>query len=580
MSDTALKLKVRNVLGIKQADLTLRDLVLVCGINGAGKSSLLQSAAAAATGHYIIRTVRSKKDAAEHLVRNGADAGSIVLAYPGGETRISYPECQVTNQGVPQVMGTALGIGAVSIMSMPPAERVKELSARLKAEPNKADLDTWLKAQPEPKVEQEALDLLWMRVEASGWDAVHSNAREHSTKMKGRWEQVTRDNWGHRKASMWLHPMLVAGRRYNLEEATTEATRLDQRATAMSLKRVAAISNKGELEQAAAGIPDLEAEIARLLAQSDGFDRESDALIAERAALPDATDASQFPECPHCRRAIQVLRGGPDAPLTLAKAPPALSGQALEDLRAKRSVVSEKIERLGVDIQRNAVALADAREKLTAAQKAQADLERLRSFSDVSQGEIDAAIEEAREANRKRDAIQATVEATAIYAEWAVSERMVEALAPDGVRATVMRQRLGAFNKRLGDLVDAVNAAYKASEPEAAGAAFREVAIQDDFSITYDGRPYALLSESERWRVDLTLSVAFGQMEGARLILVDRLDVLHAPARRGMIFMLKGLGIPALIGMTAKQVDDAPDLKRFGFGTRHWIQNGIIEGSA
>ena len=580
MSDTALKLKVRNVLGIKQADLTLRDLVLVCGINGAGKSSLLQSAAAAATGHYIIRTVRSKKDAAEHLVRNGADAGSVVLAYPGGETRISYPECQVTNQGVPQALGTALGIGAASLMSMPPAERVKELSARLKAEPNKADLDTWLKAQPEPKVEQEALDLLWMRVEASGWDAVHSNAREHSTKMKGRWEQVTRDNWGHRKASMWLHPMLVAGRRYNLEEATAEAARLDQRATAMSLKRVAAISNKGELEQAAAGIPDLEAEIARLLAQSDGFDRESDALIAERAALPDATDASQFPECPHCRRAIQVLRGGPDAPLTLAKAPPALSGQALEDLRAKRSVVSEKIERLGVDIQRNAVALADAREKLTAAQKAQADLERLRSFSDVSQGEIDAAIEEAREANRKRDAIQATVEATAIYAEWAVSERMVEALAPDGVRATVMRQRLGAFNKRLGDLVDAVNAAYKASEPEAAGAAFREVAIQDDFSITYDGRPYALLSESERWRVDLTLSVAFGQMEGARLILVDRLDVLHAPARRGVIFMLKGLGIPALIGMTAKQVDDAPDLKRFGFGTRHWIQNGIIEGSA
>ena len=467
--------------------------------------------------------------------------------------------------------GTGKGVDVVHIKPEPKAAPKPDTEPKAASRPE---------PKPEPKVEQEALDLLWMRVEASGWDAVHSNAREHSTKMKGRWEQVTRDNWGHRKASMWLHPMLVAGRRYNLEEATTEATRLDQRATAMSLKRVAAISNKGELEQAAAGIPDLEAEIARLLAQSDGFDRESDALIAERAALPDATDASQFPECPHCRRAIQVLRGGPDAPLTLAKAPPALSGQALEDLRAKRSVVSEKIERLGVDIQRNAVALADAREKLTAAQKAQADLERLRSFSDVSQGEIDAAIEEAREANRKRDAIQATVEATAIYAEWAVSERMVEALAPDGVRATVMRQRLGAFNKRLGDLVDAVNAAYKASEPEAAGAAFREVAIQDDFSITYDGRPYALLSESERWRVDLTLSVAFGQMEGARLILVDRLDVLHAPARRGVIFMLKGLGIPALIGMTAKQVDDAPDLKRFGFGTRHWIQNGIIEGSA
>ena len=580
MTDPALKLKVRNVLGIKQADLTLRDLVLVCGINGAGKSSLLQCAAAAATGHHIIRSVRSKKDAAEHLVRNGADAGSVVLAYPGGETRVAYPECQVTNQGVPQALGTALGIGAVSLMSMQPAERVKELSARLNAEPNKADMEAWLAAQPEPRVEQEAIDLLWMRVEASGWDAVHSKAREHGIMLKGRWEQVTRDNWGPRKASMWLHPSLIAGRRYDLDEATAEAARLEARATEMSLKRVAAMSNKTELEAIAVEAPGLETEIARLLAQSDGFDRESDALIAEKAALPDATDASQFPECPHCRRRVEVCRSGPDAPLTLAKAPPALSGQALEDLRAKRFVVQEKIERLGVDIQRNAEALADARERLGRAQKAQADLERLRAFSDVSQGDIDAAIEEARDAGRKRDAIYATREAAAIYAEWAVSERMVEALAPDGVRATVMRQRLGAFNKRLGGLVDAVNAAYKPSEPEAAGAAFREVAVQDDFSITYDGRPYALLSESERWRVDLTLAVAFGQMEGARLILVDRLDVLHAPARRGVIVMLKGLGIPALIGMTAKQVDDAPDLKRFGFGSRHWISNGIIEGSA
>ena len=68
-------------------------------------------------------------------------------------------------------------------------------------------------------------------------------------------------------------------------------------------------------------------------------------------------------------------------------------------------------------------------------------------------------------------------------------ERMVEALAPDGVRATVMRQRLGAFNKRLGDLVDAVNAAYKASEPEAAGAAPRPIEAIDRPPLTGQGEP-------------------------------------------------------------------------------------------
>jgi hypothetical protein len=579
MTDAALKLKVRNVLGVKQADLVLHGLVLVCGINGAGKSSLLQCTAAAAVGSAAMRGHNTKK-AAQALLRNGADAGSIALAYPGGETRIAYPEAQVTNQGVPQVMGTALGIGAVSLLSLHHTERTREMSARLKAEPTKADLTAWLGQRDNPTVQLEDVALLWERIEASGWDAVHASAREHGLKLKGRWEQVTKETWGPKKASVWQHSMLIPGRRYDLTEATAEAKRLGDRATQMSLKIVAAQHNKADLEARAAKLLQAEADMARLSAEADAYNTEGDALAEQKAALPDATDAAQFPECPHCRRAVEITRASPDAPLVLAKAPPALSGQALEELRARRAVVLGKLEALSVDLQRNAAALAEARERLADAQAAKASLDRLKSFSEVSQAEIDAAIEEARDADRKRDAIRATRDAFAIYEEWAVSERMLEALSPDGVRATVMQQRLGGFNKRLGDIVDAVNGAYKAGEADAAGAAFREIAVGDGFDVTYDGRAYALLSESERWRVDLVLAVALGQMEGARLILVDRLDVLHAPARRGVILMLKGLGIPALIGMTAKQVDDAPDLKRFGFGARYWINNGLIEGSA
>jgi hypothetical protein len=262
------------------------------------------------------------------------------------------------------------------------------------------------------------------------------------------------------------------------------------------------------------------------------------------------------------------------------KAPNALSGEALEQRRAERSVVLEAIERLGADIQRNAREMVEAQEALRTAQRAKADLERLQTFSEVSQADIDQAGEDWRQAGHKRDAIRALIEAQAIYAEWAVSERMAEALAPDGVRASVMRQRLGAFNKRLGDIVDTANRTAKPGDPVTPGSRFGEVVVTDEFEARYDGRPYALISESERWRVDLVVAAALGQLEGARLIVVDRLDVLHAPARRGVLLMLKALGIPALIAMTAKQVEDAPDLRAAGVGTRHWIHNGILEGSA
>lgn len=579
LPDNALKVRVRNVLGIKQADLVLRDLVLICGINGAGKSSLLQATAAAAIGTANMRGQNGPK-LRQRVLRDGTDAGSVVLAYAGGETRVLYPGGQVTTSGVPQTLGSALGIGTQALMSLQAPERTREMAARLQAHPTRADLDAWIKEKPEPVVQQDAIDLLWERIEASGWDAIHATAREHATRLKGRWEQVTRDHWGPKKAAIWCPSILVPGDVYNLAEAEEEVQRTGKRATALSMKVVAVRSNEADLRAKAEKVGALEAEVRRLQEQSQLYDQESERLIERREALPDATDASQFPACPHCQRAVQVTRAGATAPLALMKAPNALSGEALEQRRAERSVVLEAIERLGADIQRNAREMVEAQEALRTAQRAKADLDRLQTFSEVSQADIDQAGEDWRQAGHKRDAIRALIEAQAIYAEWAVSERMAEALAPDGVRASVMRQRLGAFNKRLGDIVDTANRTAKPGEPVTPGSRFGEVVVTDEFEARYDGRPYALISESERWRVDLVVTAALGQLEGARLIVVDRLDVLHAPARRGVLLMLKALGIPALIAMTAKQVEDAPDLRAAAVGTRHWIHNGILEGSA
>jgi hypothetical protein len=55
---------------------------------------------------------------------------------------------------------------------------------------------------------------------------------------------------------------------------------------------------------------------------------------------------------------------------------------------------------------------------------------------------------------------------------------------------------------------------------------------QDDFGLRLDGRPYHMLSESERWRCDAAFAVAAAQTGGANLVILDRYDVLDADGRR------------------------------------------------
>jgi len=565
LPETALKLRVRNVAGIKHADLLLNGLVLVTGINGAGKSSLLQCAAAGAMGNPYMRG-QKMRPAVSRLLRRGADTGSIVMSYAGGETKVTYPDAKVERSGISRELGTALGLNARSLMSMLEKERIAELSARLKATPTKADLISWCLARPDPLISPENTDLLWARIEASGWDAVHSTAKENGSRLRGRWEQVTKESFGTKKSEVWAPAGLRPDRTYNLAEAEAEAERLHVIATQKSLQSASARMSRGDMEAAAAKLGPAQEALAKLEAERTALDVEGERLAADRDALQDATDAVAFPPCPHCNKAVKVSRRGFAGPIELAKAPAALAGPELDELRAKRAVVLNAIERLGVDIQRNGDAIVGATMAVETAQRAVERLTQATTFSAVSQADIDAANDEYRAAMRKVDGIKAMAEAREIYEEWRVNARMVEALAPDGTRHTVMRQRMAAFNARLGEVATA--------------AEFASVEVSDDCDASYDGRPYALLSESEQWRVDLTIAVTLGRMEGAGLILVDRLDVLHAPARRGVLLMLKGLGVPALIGMTAKVVEDAPDLKAARIGARYWLNNGVLEGAA
>ncbi len=72
-------------------------------------------------------------------------------------------------------------------------------------------------------------------------------------------------------------------------------------------------------------------------------------------------------------------------------------------------------------------------------------------------------------------------------------------------------------------------------------AGWSPVQISADIDVTFGGRLYGLLSESERRRCDATLALAIATISGLRLALLDRLDVLDLPSRSQALTLLRAV---------------------------------------
>lgn len=138
---------------------------------------------------------------------------------------------------------------------------------------------------------------------------------------------------------------------------------------------------------------------------------------------------------------------------------------------------------------------------------------------------------------------------------------ITDALSPDGIPAELLAEALGPINARMF-----------------ASAGFAEwevVAIGADMSITYGGRDYSLISESEKWRTDAMIAEAVSHLSGVKLLVLDRFDVLDLKGREDALYWLDGLAQDgdidtALVFGTLKAIPAQllPSVEGF------WIENG------
>lgn len=550
-----MKLSIRNYRGVERADIEIAPIALVAARNGGGKTSTIQAMQAAVLRKAVM-VPGGTISGAGRFVRRGSDGGSIALAGSGGAVSIAYPKCKIaeTDGGGPRAGEIAAGL--VRISALKPADRAAALAPFMpKARPTKDDLAA---AMRDAGYSPESIEKTWASIEARGWDALHRDASEHGTKLKGKWEAVSNEAWGAEKAKTWR----PAGWSDAIAAAAPEALQQAVAKADDALLRELSAGAVGEHEAAGLREKVLAAEHVDMAAREEAVAEAQSALEAAQAArrgLPAVTDNAQ--PCPHCGKAVVVEQPYKGQPVLKAAEVEAIDAPTLKARRLAIATADGTVERLKSE-------LVDAETALSQARRIVADGEAAAAKMEAQEGagtknlvdDARAALAAANEAVRIR---KAGDEAATYYAAWVKNAALIAAVGPDGLRKAAMA-------RALGDL----NAALKAcSEP----AGWGTVRIDEALDLWLGAEAFADLSESLQFRVDVTVQVALAAIEQAECVLIDRADMLDSRGRNGLFNMLVAAGLPALVAMTANKAALVPDLGGMEIGRTYWIENGVAE---
>jgi hypothetical protein len=527
-----MNLTIKNLRGIESADIALDKITLVGGLNGAGKTSVSMAAAACLMQTAAPVAGMLKKDA-RLLLRDGQKSGSaslngITVHWPGG-----------TVSGDAAAVHSAITAGVESLATMPPKDRGPWLIENLKADPQR---DAVVAALTDIGLPAAGVDAVLAEIAASGWDGAFDRARSNGTKAKGAWEQITGERFGEQKATGWKPATLTMTDPEAINQAVAAAQFAYDAAVATS---AVAQSEIDRLMALAARLPDLES--AHRLGSANLAALESaEASAAEalrRTPAPGRRETTAA--CPDCGVALVVVSATELRHPVQIKSDDGSHGKALAAHTSALTALRQA---------RDSVAAA-ARER-NAAHDAQAMLANMPAVSGSSHSEASEALHAAQaQALDYRRMMDAERQRQGVLR----SAMIADLLAPDGLRRAALDSQVAAMNEAVGAIC--------------ARAGWKPATVQTDGSIAAAGRPYALLSASEQFRVRVALQIWQAARESAPLIVVDAADILDGPGRAGLMRALGGLR--ALVTMTYDTRDKMP-AARDGFAV-YWVEGGTAK---
>lgn len=560
-----MKATIRDFRGVERAEITAAPIALVAGKNFAGKSSICLAIAAALTGN-VIPYMRPGKDGkpsamltksqAGALVRGGSDIGKVVIEDGDSTLTLKWPEGKLESSGENPPHASVYAAGLISVPDLDDKMRATLLGELLDTLPTKADLTDAL-----PIYTPEQIDKIWKKIEIDGWDNAAKEVREHGARLKGQWEGATGgERYGATKSAGWIpagwDETLAGSSEDALASAVTEAKHGLETMIADTATSEAQVAQLKQTIADAANLPDLTEACAKAR-------KEHEEAVAARDALPPLLKDQETCECPHCEQAVVVVqtRKGYDLQMPTKKIGKAEHEKRSEAIDSAIVIVNEK--RLALEGFERDIAKQNALREMAERAKARLDEINAKAAKRPSETAMNEAREAVRIAEDRLRMFTAKTTADKLHASIERNQIVIDTLAADGLRKRRLVRALEAFNTTL--------------ETYTKAAGFKVVTVDEDMNIRLGGRPYALLSASEQYRVRAVFQVALAVKDGSSVVILDGADILDGPGRNGLLNLLGGLrnGRHFIVGMTFNKPEQVPDLSASNLGESYWMDAGI-----
>lgn len=580
-----MQIEIKNYRGISSAVLDMDRICLVAGANEAGKTSTAQAVAAALTGEPI-PIAGVKKTQGGFLVRSGAACGSIDMTTDKGSVNVTWPTAKVKTEGSAP-FASHFAAGLVSIATVDEKERPKILAEYLSAAPTRADLDAQLKPLnlPAPVINQ-----LWELIEKIGWDSAHAQIKEKGATLKGQWQGVTGEAYGSKKAESWLpdgwEQDLMGQSEVTLKAFVTDAND----ALEATIATDAVDENRMEgyrlladlLAERSAALVEAEAltldpamkqqvvEVTEFIASINGHIEEYKASMRD---LPSPNNPFNLP-CPACGVALELTQGKSLSVASLITPEEVDSRQSkIDELQGRITAATDGLHKhmaskAGIETliknfdNTKAANVNEAKRLIEESKRAAAQLAAAKppgAKADVSH--VEQCRNTLASASSRLQAFVQKNNADKAHTAIGLNQELIAKIAPEGIRADVLAKALKGFNEK--------------TVPFCKAASWRPVTLETDFSSSYGGTPYLLLSESAKFRVRTILGLTMALMDRSEAVIVDAADILDKGGRNGLFKAIKAAGLPALVCMTMDGKDLVPNLGKANMGASYWIEDSV-----
>jgi hypothetical protein len=549
---------VKNFRGIQEAHISISSIALICGLNGAGKTSIARAVAAAATGKPIPYAKVTKKDCGI-LLRHGTKAGMAAIGTnEQGCMQIEWPKAEAHSVGTPP-FASEIAAGITDLFTMAPKDALAYLINLLKAAPTLEDITAAFEKEGFQETAKVA-EAVWKSIEEKGWDGAHARAKEKGSELKGGWQQITGTAYGKKKADEWYPDNWED----NILKEDHDATLQDLKSQLETAIGKSAV-NKAEhdrLQQLVDRLPALEEAANEALSNQNKARTALDEASENLRATPNPSAIKDY-SCPHCEGLVHITAVSGTEYL-LAKAEK-IDEKKLKAARTAYAGLCGEQQRLSGEFSAAAQSADLAQRGHEEALRAKNTLEGFGdNIADDNQGEVTALRSRIAAVEQRKGMASKFREATKAAVQIATNQIIIDALDETGIRKQKLATSLDAF-------------AVSYMHPLCKDLGVSEVMIDADLNVIMGEVSYPMLSASEQFRVRTILQLAIAMLENSSLVIIDGADILDKPSRKNLLQMLMNCKMHAIICMTMNKPDGAPDLQKAGIGITYWVENGTCQ---